>query len=97
MRKRQFRFKERHGWESHNGNGGSTYLSSCTFYVLYVDGKEEKEFDRKREMYEYINKKYFPKKWAKDQARIEKLRKDAKEKENLAREIEQSMTCLVYG
>lgn len=95
--KNKFTFKTRDGWQSHNGNGGSTYSSSCTFYILFVNGKQEKEFDCEWVMYEYINKTYFPKKYKTYLSKIKKLEKDAEIKKELALKLDQEMKSIVLA
>jgi hypothetical protein len=95
--KHNFSLKIREGWQSRNGNGGSSYSISCIFYRLFVDEIEVKEFDRKWEVYEYINKEYFPKEWNKDKKKIKRLEKEIEDKQKLMLKIDKDMKSEIYA
>lgn len=91
-----FTYREKRVMEEHNGNGGSTYSSSTTYYVLFINGVEVKTFTREFLMYEYINKTYFKKEWNRDLKKIERLTKESEKKKVEAQKIGELMNGTIY-
>lgn len=93
----EFSYKSEVGMQECNGNGGSTYTSSYTYYDLYVNGEKTQSFDSVGQLYEHVNKTYFPKSYSRAKARIAKLRAVAKAKEDLAYKADEELRSSILG
>lgn len=96
MKKHKFGYKTETRWVEREGQGGCSYSSTYTAYIVFVDGQEEQTFDREWAMYEYLNKTYFPKKWQKDLEKIKKLKKEIEAKLKQADKIDSDMKSMIY-